>query len=90
MAQLHHGPGHQSSTYCCVPPAAHHKLNGRIVHVAHYSNGTMEWHGRHGCTGYFDDPVEDPKEGERFEGASGALFSSRERAEASLRGEVRS
>lgn len=85
-ALLHHGPGHQSSTYCIARPGQHRKENGRLLHVASYSGGFMEWHGQHGCTGYFDDPVDDPKSGERWVGASGALFSTKERAMASLTG----
>jgi|SRR6185503_4951501 len=84
-AELHHGPGHQSTTYCEVQSGKHRKEGGRIVHSARYNSGEMVWHGRHGCTGYFDEPTDDPKSGERWEGARGALYSSKTRADESER-----
>ena len=56
LASLHHGPGHQSRTYC--------QVKGRhAVHRATYGSfeQTMEWREKKGkltCTGFFDDPVE--------------------------------
>lgn len=55
LAALHHGPGHQSKTYC--------QVKGRhAVHRATYGSldQTMEWREKRGkptCTGFFDEPV---------------------------------
>jgi hypothetical protein len=55
LAALHHGPGHQSKTYC--------QVKGRhVVHRATYGSHeqTMEWRekGKTTCTGFFDEPIE--------------------------------
>lgn len=52
-ARLHHGPGHQSSTFC--------NLKGKhTVHQTRYGRDEQvsQWRGKHGFTGYFDDPKE--------------------------------
>ena len=56
LAALHHGPGHQSKTYC-------QKKGRHVVHRATYGSHeqTMEWREKKGkmtCTGFFDEPIE--------------------------------
>lgn len=52
-ALLHHGPGHQSSTYCTVK-------GKHVIHCATYGNydSVMKWRGMRAFTGYFDEPKE--------------------------------
>jgi hypothetical protein len=55
LAILHHGPGHQSKTYC--------RVRGKhTIHRATYGSyeQTMEWREKKGkktFTGFFDEPV---------------------------------
>jgi len=56
LAILHHGPGHQSKTYC--------QIKGKhTIHRTRYGSyeQVMEWRTKKGkptCTGYFDEPIE--------------------------------
>lgn len=52
-AQLWHGPGHQSKTYCQVKGP--HKIH-RAVYGCY--DQEMEWKGKKSFTGYFDEPKE--------------------------------
>ncbi len=52
-AQLWHGPGHQSKTYCQVKGP--HKIH-RAVYGCY--DQEMEWKGKKAFTGYFDEPKE--------------------------------
>ena len=53
MAVLHHGPGHQSRSYCSVEgPHAKH----RVIYGSYEQEAT--WRGWSKCTGYFDEPPE--------------------------------
>ena len=57
LAEIHHGPGHQSSTRCCL--TGNHK-----IHEARYGNHDQlaRWKGDKVFSGYFDDPPEEPEE----------------------------
>lgn len=58
VAKLHHGPGHQSSTFCEHRAEGHPQRRGRKVHRARYGSfeRLAEWYGMKKFTGYFDDP----------------------------------
>ena len=57
---LHHGPGHQSRTYCEL-------VGPHSIHQASYGcyDEFMQWRGREAYTGYFDDPKELPEKDQR-------------------------
>lgn len=57
-ASIHHGPGHQSTTYCEQKVAKHWRHKGRLIHTATYGSHSQhaEWTGREKCSGYFDEP----------------------------------
>ena len=51
-AVLHHGPGHQSKTYC-------HRTGKHIVHECYYGYDKLlaRWkRKKERCTGFFDEP----------------------------------
>jgi len=50
---LHHGPGHQSKTFCS-------RKGKHTVHSCVYGSyeNFMEWNGKEAFTGYFDKPKE--------------------------------
>jgi len=52
-AEVGHGPGHQSSTFC-------EKRGKHTIHGCRYGGYDQytEWRGMQGFTGYFDDPKE--------------------------------
>ena len=52
-AILHHGPGHQSRTFCELK--GNHK-----IHKTEYGlyRQVMEWKGKEACTDFWDDPKE--------------------------------
>ena len=53
ISVLHHGPGHQSKTFCSL-------TGEHDVHNAVYGcwNQEMSWKGDEAFTGYFDEPKE--------------------------------
>lgn len=52
-AELHHGPGHQSTTRCELTGA-------HEVHEGHYHGGIRAtWRGQTATTGYFDEPPQE-------------------------------
>lgn len=62
-AQIHHGPGHMSSTFCTQPTKKHLKYRGRNLHTSRYGSGERaEWFGTKKFTGYFDEPPTSPRE----------------------------
>ena len=50
-ARIHHGPGHQSATYC-------NQVGKHTFHTAVYGSDReeAEWKGKDICSGYFDEP----------------------------------
>ena len=53
IARIHHGAGHQSSTWCDVrgPHRIHHAIYGEF-------DQEMEWRGLEAYSGFFDEPKE--------------------------------
>lgn len=58
-AQIAHGPGHQSRTFCDHPSGDKHpRRSGRLEHLARYGefDQLATWYGKKAYSGYFDDP----------------------------------